>query len=676
MNINYPRCFSKFGIFSLFFLTNCLFSSLNPLFGQPTLPAGTLKIDNYTIELSNQPRYCFQGQGDFLENQTVNQVRYTPIVKAFDANEITVKGIADSTYCFASTVRFSVSNHQAVGCNAITPPSVSVSDSRFQLKDSVWSAKIYFDFLREEQFFTITLTDSCGNTATQRVRVVFEDNLPPRLSSGIIHGQIMRNNPTTTISTIYINHSFKENCSIKRIMIRRFGTLPTDCWKDTLQYRTEDYRLLYDTIRVQIVDVNDLVSEETFLVRLAEGYIDDIFSIGLIMNEMNTAVDNVLVESFVNNALISSSTTTASGQFANVFSRGRSPLKIVPSKTSREDYREGVSTADMWAISRHILGSQTLASAYSIIAADVDKSGSIDAVDMMLIRRFVLFMSDSLPAGSFRFVPRTYVFQQPHDPLNEAFPENFTINNPMFYFGRFDFTAIKIGDVNHSYRNVTARSTGTLTLTTDDRTVEKGKTYTINVEAENLDVTTFQGTLACKGLIIKGFESGNWANLSEQNFGQFKNALTMAWNGNFTEGGKNLVKLTVEATESGRLSQMLSFGSTLTPAEALTDKGEGRTIVLKFKGHTQSPSDALIVYQNVPNPVSSNTRIGFHLPSESTVNLRIFNSTGQLILHKNGVFSAGENAFFVEKSELSTGVLCYQIEALGQKIVKKMVIGM
>ncbi|KGE88875.1 MAG: dockerin type I domain-containing protein [Phaeodactylibacter xiamenensis] len=110
----------------------------------------------------------------------------------------------------------------------------------------------------------------------------------------------------------------------------------------------------------------------------------------------------------------------------------------------------GVSTFDMVLISRHILGVQPLDSPYKRIAADTNGSGHISALDLIQLRRMILGIESSFDnLSSWRFVDAAYVFPDPANPWEEAFPEVININDlaTAVSIGN-DFIAIKIGDVN------------------------------------------------------------------------------------------------------------------------------------------------------------------------------------------------------------------------------------
>ncbi|MCB0642274.1 MAG: T9SS type A sorting domain-containing protein, partial [Phaeodactylibacter sp.] len=68
-------------------------------------------------------------------------------------------------------------------------------------------------------------------------------------------------------------------------------------------------------------------------------------------------------------------------------------------------------------------------------------------------------------------------------------------------------------------------------------------------------------------------------------------------------------------------------------------------------------------YQNVPNPFTHNTRVGFELPNDSEITLTITDVKGQVLKVISGAYSKGYHEIQLRKSDLpSTGVLQYRLE--------------
>jgi hypothetical protein len=114
------------------------------------------------------------------------------------------------------------------------------------------------------------------------------------------------------------------------------------------------------------------------------------------------------------------------------------------------DWLNGVSTFDLLTIQKHILGIVPLPTPYKMIAADVNKSGTITILDNVDLRKLILGVNQTLlPANnSWRYVDASYVFPDPTNPFASIFPEQRTITAPA---SGADFVSIKIGDVNDSH---------------------------------------------------------------------------------------------------------------------------------------------------------------------------------------------------------------------------------
>lgn len=115
------------------------------------------------------------------------------------------------------------------------------------------------------------------------------------------------------------------------------------------------------------------------------------------------------------------------------------------------DYLNGVSTFDFVLLGRHLSGEQSLSNPYSLIAADVDKSGVIDSLDLDLIRLLTLRVIEAFPNNTpWRFVPADFEFPNPANPFASNFPESIQINSATLDRQDLDFVGIKIGDLNNS----------------------------------------------------------------------------------------------------------------------------------------------------------------------------------------------------------------------------------
>ncbi|MGO9204263.1 MAG: dockerin type I domain-containing protein, partial [Limisphaerales bacterium] len=96
--------------------------------------------------------------------------------------------------------------------------------------------------------------------------------------------------------------------------------------------------------------------------------------------------------------------------------------EVSVAKSDDTPVANGVTTLDIALIRRQVLGLAPLGSPYELLAADVNASGTVDTLDIALIRRLILALTNTFPAGLWRFVPADYVFPNPANPW--AVPTN------------------------------------------------------------------------------------------------------------------------------------------------------------------------------------------------------------------------------------------------------------
>ena len=124
-------------------------------------------------------------------------------------------------------------------------------------------------------------------------------------------------------------------------------------------------------------------------------------------------------------------------------------VEIIPYKN--DNPLNGITEEDLILITAYILG-EVADSPYKLIAADANQDGKINILDIIVLRKLMLGISDELHNGkSWRFLPDDFVISNPQNPFSVAFPEKISISNmedpvPSTFY----FTGLKIGDVNFS----------------------------------------------------------------------------------------------------------------------------------------------------------------------------------------------------------------------------------
>jgi len=399
---------------------------------------------------------------------------------------------------------------------------------------------------------------------------------------------------------------------------------------------------------------------------------------GVIATETATPITGVEVNMSGN--MVMNFTTTGNGafQFNNLTAGG--DYSLTPYLNS--GFLNGVSTFDLVLMSKHILGVQVLDSPYKRIAADVNRSNTITTLDMIQLRRVILNINTSFDNNtSWRFIPANFVFPVTTNPWASAFPELMSFNNLAGSMVA-NFVGVKIGDVNGSARaNLTSGDDRTLNgqfnLGVENQKLQAGNEYTVAFTAADLaELEGFQATLALNGAELVDIEYGL---ATAENFGLRlvdQGIITMSWNKSAGQviADDLVFSLVIRATQNTELSDVLSINSRYTAAEAYRGSNLMDVGILFSNGVVTS--NDFEVYQNTPNPFKEETLIGFNLPADNEVSIKLTDVSGRTLTVLRGKYAAGYNAISVTKEMIQgvSGVLTYTVTAGEFTATKTMVV--
>jgi hypothetical protein len=147
--------------------------------------------------------------------------------------------------------------------------------------------------------------------------------------------------------------------------------------------------------------------------------------------------------------------------------------------------REGVTTLDLVAIQKHLLGYKQLTSPYKLIAADANNSGTVTALDLIVLRRLLLNQIQEFTYNtSWRFVDAGFEFPNPENPWVIPFPEMMRFDSVREHMTQKDFIGIKVGDVNNTVFQLTSedvdvRSGESMILSIEDRSIHAGEEFEV-----------------------------------------------------------------------------------------------------------------------------------------------------------------------------------------------------
>jgi hypothetical protein len=321
----------------------------------------------------------------------------------------------------------------------------------------------------------------------------------------------------------------------------------------------------------------------------------------------------------------------------------------------------GVSTFDLLLIQKHVLNIKKIENPYELIAADVNKSGSISILDMLQLRKIILGVDKEFKGNkSWRFVDANFTFKKEASPYQ--FPEIVNIND-LNGSAEVHFYGIKIGDING---NAIANESGLgdtreqqdYLLQVENKTLMPGETYPLTIYADpSLQAEGMQFTLQYDPKKLQ-FESLLTDSILLSMMGVFEEEglLTLSWASKMIPESM-VLSLPFKTLQGGKIADMLQLGDRITRSEAYI--GE-RTLPVNL-AFTEKPAEP-IVLNPYPNPFMDKVNIPYYLPVNAMVTLKVFDFSGRLVRSIVQEGNIGLNTFEIDnlpsgsewKYELST----------------------
>ena len=354
-----------------------------------------------------------------------------------------------------------------------------------------------------------------------------------------------------------------------------------------------------------------------------------------------------------------------------------------------DNHLNGVSTLDVFKIQRHVLGIEKLDSPYKLIAADVNSSESVSAVDLVELQKIILGYTDEFPANSsWRFVNSDYEFGDETDPW--PFEEVIELTPLLFSTDSENFVGVKVGDVNGSANpqlqglHVAPRTDASIGMRIQDRIVEKGEYVEILISFEDVDqVSAFQGMWKVDTEKAEVQEiDGSTVGMSRGNFGPANQVeqgiISFAWTSpeRTTITTDQFIKLSIKAKGRYNLSELIRMEEGRTPGIAyeISEQGEivEKKVELRF---TAIETGVFAVAQNTPNPFTRETQISYEVPVNGMVEFKVIDAIGKVVISETLISEEGENVIVLKDDRFQTGgVYHYEITYDGNTEVRKMIL--
>jgi len=335
---------------------------------------------------------------------------------------------------------------------------------------------------------------------------------------------------------------------------------------------------------------------------------------------------------------------------------------------------EGVTTYDLVLISKHILDIEPFTSVYQTVAADVNKSGSVTAFDIVEIRKLILGIYDSFP-----HVPAWRITRPVANPsqvanfsaLKDTYQITLTNLQDDLTFQNLHFVGIKYGDVNG-----TASLTGEpgaddrysarpLLLRTDDRWLEAGEEASVTFNLA--DPAMLQGwQLALEAdparLHILGVEG-----LPDDHFTLYGNELRALWaegNGALFDEENTVFTLKIKSLQATKISEGLFLNAEKLRPEIYTARSNGvpdrHPLLLHFGENTHASAT---FFAPRPNPFAVETSFEILLQNAAPLQLEVFDLNGRRVFSETYDMEQGFQTLRLPASALlGKGVYGYRLK--------------
>jgi hypothetical protein len=650
-------------------------------------------------------------------NLTTGRWEYEQIILVNDARKPVLEGCADVTFCDESA-EFSAALNACVGYASLSLDSVvdctPYESLVFEYKIDAFNDGTY-DFISSEYGQVVDnnpLADDESNArdasgkyplGTHRIKWFVEDMCGNLQTCEYLFTVEDCKNPTpycrTGIVTVVMELSGEVEVWARDLDVGSFDNCPGDLEFHFDSLGLEEGRVFdcddLGTTQVEIW-VTDASGNKDFCTTTVEiqdpngacGSTIRAEIAGTLESRTNDPVGQAVMTLYdVSKQAMQQMTTDQTGKF----SFRRLPIdQIYTVKPERnDDPLNGVSTRDLIFIQRHLLGIEELGDPMKFIAADVNNSKGVSAKDLVELRKLILGLYNGFDEmhtdqRSWRFMDKKHVITDPVFPYD--FPESVTFEPLTQPELNTHFTGIKIGDIDGNARAnnlmpIESRSNQTIHLQYQDRPVRQGERVVIPVtSADFRDIVGMQFTLNfnMELVTLTDIHSGV-LELNESNLGMHlleKGMATFSWNSELPMSSSEdevLFTLVAEVNKDASLKDVFHISSRVTTAEAYQGLAYEPVQVVMNEDDTDA-KQGFALLQNVPNPFSEETIIGYILPNDMDATLSIYDQNGKVLWLQ--VFDAvkGYNEVIIKSSELpAAGILYYQLDTETFTDTKRMV---
>lgn len=344
----------------------------------------------------------------------------------------------------------------------------------------------------------------------------------------------------------------------------------------------------------------------------------------------------------------------------------RGEFDIIPYRN--DDHLNGVTTADIIRVKNHILGTNRRINPYILLAADVNQSHSITGSDIAEMRKLILGIQSKFSRSpSWRFVPESYIFQDPSYPY--LCPDKYHhIYNGTNNATNLNFIGYKIGDVNSTATSdVVNQDSKTRAISTllNGKIIETSDRIFYQITCnEKIDFAGIQFCLQFDTDALKFVDyNSNLVGLNSDNFGFQKlddGKILLSYDhiqGIEIESNHPIICFSFKKKKQLPLFHF-SFDEDLIPSELIHFNGDINGLKLnEFQDHD---IDFISIQ---PNPTKDIPVFRINSMGEQKVSIIVTNEYGLQVYDRLHYLSTGKNEVQPHCSQISNGIYFYRIQS-------------
>ncbi|MBK9727826.1 MAG: HYR domain-containing protein [Saprospiraceae bacterium] len=532
---------------------------------------------------------------------------------------------------------------------------------------------------------TFTAEDACCNVSTKIVKITIIDTIAPEFTCIKVVRKIKDDGCATFNSQDFVS-KLKDNCTDSAFVITSFDR---NDFSDTIRIFCCDSIRDYEYTQAVTVyfkdDAGNLDSCATFLQAVDQDTIcGPTFSStvkGFVRSRksINMAGVDVMLNSGQSGVAI----TRNDGFYGFYDMPHGGSYKVAPQHDLNPV--NGVTTADIIHIQRHILGTTIFTDPLKFVAADVNNNNRITAADVVDIRKLILGKIDHFTnSPSWKFLLSDFKFKDQEDPLSEVYPTSYQITNinKNYYL---DFTGVKMGDVDDSnnpslfHDKIQNRESNPVLIVAQNNFLEKDQLHEIELDMSQfaeLEGMQFELVLDPTKAIIQGVVGDESNQLKEDAYFIVpgKNSIRISYVKTLPSQETWKIKLRILVKQSAQVAELLEIGNEDFISEAYFQDGSSSNIHLDFLDQN-SVQDGLSLFQNIPNPFKQTTIIPFQTSENTEIAIRIIDMNGRLVFETRKMFSKGYHEFELNKNVLNkSGIYYYQMKTNKSSLFRRMIL--